>query len=174
MARNTTCCTWQALDVLHVICIRLRPGHLSVHVGDSSRRSEEIVEKSRIVPFNAIIIIIINQSEWNVIQVWSSSNWMSSYYFWVTGMQDIRDVLEFWHAAFWVFAGSWIETSCFETYINFVWVIWACLEPSVTCSLSLITLSWFNDVLLSQTKCLLKRIREILTWNYVCWVLNTT
>ena len=28
--------------VLHVICTRLRPGHLSVRVGDSSRHSEEI------------------------------------------------------------------------------------------------------------------------------------
>ena len=41
-----------------MICTRLRPGHLSVRVGDSSRRSEEIVKKSRIVPLNAIIIII--------------------------------------------------------------------------------------------------------------------
>ena len=29
--------------MLHVICTRLRPGHLSVRVGDSSRRCEEIV-----------------------------------------------------------------------------------------------------------------------------------
>ena len=53
------CCTWQVPDVLHVICTRLRLGHLSVRVGDSSPRSEEIVKKSQIVPFNAIIIIII-------------------------------------------------------------------------------------------------------------------
>ena len=32
------------LDVLHVICTRLRLGLLSVHVGDGSRRSEEIVK----------------------------------------------------------------------------------------------------------------------------------
>ena len=44
MAHNTTCCTWQVLDVLHVICTRLRPGHLSVCVGDGSRCSEEIVK----------------------------------------------------------------------------------------------------------------------------------
>ena len=31
------------LDVLHVVCTRLRPGHLSVRVGDGSLRSEEIV-----------------------------------------------------------------------------------------------------------------------------------
>ena len=43
VARNT-CCTLKALDVLHVICTRLRPGHLSVCVGDGSRRSEEIVK----------------------------------------------------------------------------------------------------------------------------------
>ena len=45
--------------MLHVICTRLRSGHLSVRVGDGSRRSEEIVRKSRIAPFNTIIIIII-------------------------------------------------------------------------------------------------------------------
>ena len=44
VACNTTCCTWQALDVLHVIYTRLRPGHLSVRVGDCSQRSEEIVK----------------------------------------------------------------------------------------------------------------------------------
>ena len=31
--------------MLHVICTRLRPGHLSVLVGDSSRLCEEIVKK---------------------------------------------------------------------------------------------------------------------------------
>ena len=46
--------------MLHVICILLRLGHLSVRVGDSSRRCEEIVKKSRIAPLNAIITIIIN------------------------------------------------------------------------------------------------------------------
>ena len=56
MACNTTCCTWWALCVLHVICTwwalcvlhvictRVRSGHLGVHVGDGSRRSEEIVK----------------------------------------------------------------------------------------------------------------------------------
>ena len=43
----------------HVICTQLRLGHLSVHVGDSSRRSEEIVKKSQTAPLNTIIIIII-------------------------------------------------------------------------------------------------------------------
>ena len=47
--------------MLHVICTRLRPGHLSVHVGDSPRRCEEIVKKkkNRMAPLNAIINIII-------------------------------------------------------------------------------------------------------------------
>ena len=42
-----------------MICTRLHPGHLSVRVGDGSRRSEEIVKKYQIAPLNAIIIIII-------------------------------------------------------------------------------------------------------------------
>ena len=46
------------LDVLRVICTLLRPGHLSVRVGDSSRHSEEIV-KSGIMPFSVIVIIIV-------------------------------------------------------------------------------------------------------------------
>ena len=33
---HSTCCTWWAPDVLHVICTQLRLGHLSVRVGDSS------------------------------------------------------------------------------------------------------------------------------------------
>ena len=45
--------------MLHVICTRLRPGHLSARVRDSSWRSEEIVKKSRIAPLNVVIIIII-------------------------------------------------------------------------------------------------------------------
>ena len=47
------------LDVLHVICTWLHPGHLSVCVGDSSRRCE-IVKKSQIAPLNVIIVIIIS------------------------------------------------------------------------------------------------------------------
>ena len=43
---------------LHAICTRLRQGHLSVRLGDSSRRSEE-TESSRIAPLNAIIIIVV-------------------------------------------------------------------------------------------------------------------
>ena len=46
-------------DVLHVIFTRLLAGHLRVHVGDSSRRSEEIVQTSGIAALNAIVIIII-------------------------------------------------------------------------------------------------------------------
>ena len=45
--------------VLRVICTRLRPGHMSVCVGDSLQCSEEIVKISRGAPFCAIIIIII-------------------------------------------------------------------------------------------------------------------
>ena len=43
MARNTSC-TWHVLDVLHMICTRSRPGHLSVSVGNSLWRSEEIAK----------------------------------------------------------------------------------------------------------------------------------
>ena len=50
-----TCCTCWAPDVLHMICTRLHPGHLSVRVGDC--------KISEIVPFNAIIIIIIALSD---------------------------------------------------------------------------------------------------------------
>ena len=56
---HTTWSTWWAPDVLHVICTRLRPGHMNICVGDSLQRNEEIVKKSRIAPFNAIIIIIV-------------------------------------------------------------------------------------------------------------------
>ena len=34
------------IDVLHMICTGLHPGHLSVHVGDSLQRNEEIVKIS--------------------------------------------------------------------------------------------------------------------------------
>ena len=54
----TTCFTCRAPNVLYVISTRLRPGHLSIHVGDGSLCSEEIV-KSRFAPFNAINNIII-------------------------------------------------------------------------------------------------------------------
>ena len=42
-----------------MICTRLRPGHLNVHVGDGLRRGEEIVKKSRIAPLNAINIVVV-------------------------------------------------------------------------------------------------------------------
>ena len=41
------CSTRYTPDVLYVICTRSSPGHLSVHVGDSSRRSKEIVKKKK-------------------------------------------------------------------------------------------------------------------------------
>ena len=44
-----------------MICTRLRSGHLSVRVGDGSRRSGEIVKKSQIAPFSAIIIIKVSK-----------------------------------------------------------------------------------------------------------------
>ena len=43
--------------MLHVIFTRLCLSHLSVRVGDSSRRTEE-AKKSRTAPLNAVIIII--------------------------------------------------------------------------------------------------------------------
>ena len=43
-----------------MVCTRLRPGHLSVPVGDSSRRCEEFVKKSRIAPLNEIIILLLS------------------------------------------------------------------------------------------------------------------
>ena len=58
-------CTWWEPD-LHVMRAwsardlnMVMPGHLSVCVGDSSRRNEEIVKKSWIVAVNAIIINIL-------------------------------------------------------------------------------------------------------------------
>ena len=43
--------------MLHLNCTRLRPGHLSVRVGDSSQRSD--CKKSRIAPWNAIIVVVV-------------------------------------------------------------------------------------------------------------------
>ena len=39
----TTCCTWYALHVLHMVCKRVYPGHLSVRDGDSLRRCEIVI-----------------------------------------------------------------------------------------------------------------------------------
>ena len=48
--------------MLHVIYTRFLPGHLSVRVGDGSRRSEEIVNNLELfAPLNEIIIIIKSQ-----------------------------------------------------------------------------------------------------------------
>ena len=47
-----------------MICTRLRPGHLSVRVGDGSRRNEEIEKKSRNAPLNATITIITYLFVW--------------------------------------------------------------------------------------------------------------
>ena len=48
----------QTLDLLHVMCTRLHPGHLSVRGGGRSRRKDDVV-KIRFEPFNAMIIINI-------------------------------------------------------------------------------------------------------------------
>ena len=45
--------------MLHVVCTRLHPGHLTVRVGDNSRRSDGIAKKSRIVLFKAIMMMIM-------------------------------------------------------------------------------------------------------------------
>ena len=63
-----------AHNTLHVIGARcdardfrtIVPGHLSVRVGDSSRRSAETVKKSRTAPLNAIITIIIKKGEMGI------------------------------------------------------------------------------------------------------------
>ena len=50
---HMTCYIWWEFCVLHMICTRLYPGHLSVRVGDSLRRDEEIVKISnRAFQFN--------------------------------------------------------------------------------------------------------------------------
>ena len=56
---HMTCCTWHALDLLHVICTWLHPGHLSICVGDSLQHSEKIAKKASIAAFNAVIILVI-------------------------------------------------------------------------------------------------------------------
>ena len=37
---HMTYCKWKTFDVLHMICKWLRPGHWSLHVGESSQLSE--------------------------------------------------------------------------------------------------------------------------------------
>ena len=56
---HKTCCKWKTLYVLHMICTWACLGHKSIHVGDSSRCSEDFFFSSWIVPFNTIIIVII-------------------------------------------------------------------------------------------------------------------
>ena len=51
------CCMWWALDVLHVICTRLCPGH-SVHVGDGSQRSEEIVKNLKLRLWMRLLLLL--------------------------------------------------------------------------------------------------------------------
>ena len=58
VARNT-CCTWSALDVLHMICTWLRRGHLSVRVGDGSRRSKEIVKNLELCLGMRLLLLLL-------------------------------------------------------------------------------------------------------------------
>ena len=55
-----------------MICAQLHPSHMSVHVGDSLQRSEEIVKKYWIALFNLIIIIIIIKCPFTMMAWWSS------------------------------------------------------------------------------------------------------
>ena len=48
-----------ALDVLHVICTRLCLSHLSVHIGDSSRRSEEIVKNRKLRLWVRLLLLLL-------------------------------------------------------------------------------------------------------------------
>ena len=74
---HTTCCTWSALHVLHVICTWLHTGHLKVHAVDSLQRSEEIVKNSQNAPFNAIVIIITI-----IITITNLPNHQPQFYYW--------------------------------------------------------------------------------------------
>ena len=70
--------------MLYVICTPLRPGHLSVRVGDILRRSKEIVKKSRIAPFNAIVVVvIIIMTMIMMMIISSSSSSCCSFYTWI-------------------------------------------------------------------------------------------
>ena len=42
-----------------MICTRLRPGYLSVRVGDGSWRSEEVVKKSGIAALNVMMMMMM-------------------------------------------------------------------------------------------------------------------
>ena len=48
-----------ALDVLHVICTQLRLGHLKVRVGDSLRRSEEIVKNLELCLSMQLLLLLL-------------------------------------------------------------------------------------------------------------------
>ena len=52
--------------MLHVICTRLRPGHLSVRVGDGLGRSEEIVKKNLELRFSMLLSLF---ETWKVTQM---------------------------------------------------------------------------------------------------------
>ena len=58
--------------VWHVLCTRLRPGHLNVRVGDSSRRSREIVQNLDLRPSpRSLFIVIICASDFLSLQLYS-------------------------------------------------------------------------------------------------------
>ena len=46
------------LDVLHVICTWLRPGHLTIHVVDSSQHSEEIVKNLELHLWMQLLLLL--------------------------------------------------------------------------------------------------------------------
>ena len=74
-------CTWQSgvlhvictrqSGVLHVICTRMQPGHLSDHVGDSSRRSEEIVKILEFSISVQLLLSLLFLHQW-MIQKWNT------------------------------------------------------------------------------------------------------
>ena len=45
--------------MLHVICTQLRPDHLGVLVGDSSRRSEELVKCLELRLFHRLLLVLV-------------------------------------------------------------------------------------------------------------------
>ena len=45
--------------MMHVICRRLSPGHLTVLVGDSSRRSEVVKKKSRLRLSMRLVLVLL-------------------------------------------------------------------------------------------------------------------
>ena len=70
---HMTYCMWYALNVLHVICTRLCPGHLSICVRDGSQRSEENVKYLELRLWMRLLLLLL---WWRPL---SSACW---YHFW--------------------------------------------------------------------------------------------